>query len=89
MFPLDEILEMGIYENTKLIYGANWCLFNHFIWRQKFVKLDMIFFDKKVVHAAFGGKTGRRVVSMHWASTPSGRGHLEGVKTSADIKASK
>ena len=48
---------------------------------------DIIFFDKKVVHAAFGGKTGRRVVSMHWASYPSEPHHLMGVKTSTDIKA--
>ena len=50
---------------------------------------DIIFFDKKVVHAAFGGKTGRRVVSMHWAATPSEPDHLPGVKTSADIKAGR
>ena len=40
---------------------------------------DVVFFDQHCFHAAFGGKDGRRMVAMSWASNPTEPGHVEGV----------
>ena len=40
---------------------------------------DVVFFDQHCFHAAFGGKDGRRMVAMSWASNPTELGHVEGV----------
>ena len=40
---------------------------------------DVVFFDQHCFHAAFGGKDGRRMVAMSWASDPTEPGHVEGV----------
>ena len=43
---------------------------------------DVVFFDQHCFHAAFGGRDGRRMVAMSWASNPTEPGHVEGVNVS-------
>ena len=39
---------------------------------------DVVLFNQCIFHAAFGGKTGRRMVAMTWAADPTEPGHVKG-----------
>ena len=39
---------------------------------------DVVFFNQLIFHAAFGGKTGRRMVAYTWAQPPSSAEHVTG-----------
>ena len=39
---------------------------------------DAVFFNQLIFHAAFGGKTGRRMVAFTWAQAPSTPEHVTG-----------
>ena len=39
---------------------------------------DVVFFNQAIFHAAFGGKTGRRMVAITWAEAPSTPEHITG-----------
>ena len=46
---------------------------------------DVVFFNQCIFHASFGGSTGRRMVAMSWASSPTEDDHAMGDRV-ADLR---